>query len=81
MDLFVIPLATSWQTLTQLGLLSDWSLPPLGGTVGPSEGAAGKAQAWDIGIQSHRKLCNIAGESSGPHTECLVSGPAMPLQP
>ena len=77
-DLFVIPLATSWRTLTQLGLLSDWSLLPLGGTVGPVEGAAGKAQAWDTGIQSHRKLCNIAGEISGPHTERLVSGPAIP---
>lgn len=78
-DLFVIPLATSWQTLTQLGLLSDWSPLPLGGTAGSAEGAAGKAQAWDTGIQSHRKLCTIAGESSGPHIERLVSGPAMPL--
>lgn len=45
----------------------------------PLKEQAGKAQAWDTGIQSHRKLCTIAGESSGPHIERLVSGPAMPL--
>lgn len=48
-DLFVIPLATSWQTLTHLGLLSDWSPLPLGGTVGSTEGAEGRL---GLGIQA-----------------------------
>lgn len=46
-DLFIIPLASSQQTLTQRGLPSDWSLLPLGGTVGGIEGVAGEAQACD----------------------------------
>lgn len=45
-DLFILPLATSPQTLTQPGLPSHWSPLPLEGPVGGIEGTAEEARGY-----------------------------------